>query len=313
MADLDPFDEFEFKPLTEGLGFHKKSIKLNDQVKKTNLSQEHLPRSFPPAPPAQPEEGSTSSASVNPRQTLEEILKSLERPQQSVQVTQPLPRESTKQPSAKSPVNRDAVPLKANMVQPQQAPGGVVQGMDLPFMDIPEPGAPVVPEETPQPLVVPAPAIGTRRGAADSPLVKLTPVSMSLSSALLDLVAVVALGLIFMIVLLTITESSLASIVASAQTDLTIQVSLAILFLAVMQMYVVISRSFFGRTLGEWTFDLQMGSDEQHEKSGYPLRILWRSILVTMTGIVLLPTLSLIFRRDLLAPLTGLQLYRQRF
>ncbi len=312
MTDLDPFDEFEFKPLTEGLGFHKKSIKLKDQVQKAGLAQESLPRSFPPSPP----EDSELSPEASPRQTLEQILMSLERPQprpkapstpspsparassSSVSVTQPLPREREKSQQTLGVASASMDPVPA--IQPP--------------LDFPLPGAPVLPETPTKPARVepPQPDVGVRRGAADAPVSRLEPISMSFSSALLDLIAVVAVSMVFMMLLLTVTEVSLASVFASAQTDLAVQVSLGVLFLAVMQMYVVICRSFFGRTLGEWTFDLQMGSDEQHEKSAYPLRILWRSFLVLATGVFLLPLLSFLFRKDLLAPLTGLQLYRQR-
>ena len=39
---MDPFDEFEFKPLTEGLGFHKKAEQLKSDVKSTRLDQEKI-------------------------------------------------------------------------------------------------------------------------------------------------------------------------------------------------------------------------------------------------------------------------------
>jgi hypothetical protein len=39
--------------------------------------------------------------------------------------------------------------------------------------------------------------------------------------------------------------------------------------------------------------------------------VAWRSIVVTATGLVVLPALSLFMRRDLIRYLTGLQLYRR--
>ncbi len=35
---MDPFEEFEMKPLSEGLGFHKKAVPLSEQVKKSGLA-----------------------------------------------------------------------------------------------------------------------------------------------------------------------------------------------------------------------------------------------------------------------------------
>ena len=47
---IDPFDEFEFKPLTDGLGFHKKSVSLKDGLKSSGVLEDELqgiPTSMP--------------------------------------------------------------------------------------------------------------------------------------------------------------------------------------------------------------------------------------------------------------------------
>src|SRR4051794_28880610 len=48
---MDPFDEFDFKPLTEGLGFHKKAEKIKHDIKSSNLGKEKAVRSVPETPP----------------------------------------------------------------------------------------------------------------------------------------------------------------------------------------------------------------------------------------------------------------------
>ena len=55
----------------------------------------------------------------------------------------------------------------------------------------------------------------------------------------------------FMVALLVVTKVDLSVVFRNLNSDYMTQISLGVLFLAVMQMYVVISRSFFGRTLGE--------------------------------------------------------------
>ena len=55
----------------------------------------------------------------------------------------------------------------------------------------------------------------------------------------------------------------------------------------------------------------QAARDAQMERVSYPGLVLWRSLFMLMTGIVFLPLLSLIARRDLAAKVTGLQLYRR--
>jgi hypothetical protein len=94
---MDPFEEFEFKPLTEGLGFHKKKAqpaksadldssfeitKPGSSLSQTGLSlleeealdplRSPLPRKQKNAPAAEPEATSTSTA-------VDEILKTLQK------------------------------------------------------------------------------------------------------------------------------------------------------------------------------------------------------------------------------------------
>jgi len=83
------------------------------------------------------------------------------------------------------------------------------------------------------------------------------------------------------------------------------------LYIAVLQLYVIVARSFFGKTLGEWTFDYQMGDNEQVKSTVYPLLVLWRSLVIMGTGVITLPILSILFRKDLASYLTGLQFYKK--
>ena len=155
-------------------------------------------------------------------------------------------------------------------------------------------------------------SVGTRRGAADSPVSKLAPQSVSFASAFLDGIIVFALSLVFLIALLVVTKVDLSVVLKSVDKDLMTQISLGVLFIAVMQMYAIISRSFFGRTLGEWTFDLQVGRDEEQARESYPLRVTLRSLINTITGLVILPLISALLDRDVAGQISGVQLFRQR-
>ena len=304
MADLnsgggDPFDEFEFKPLTDGLGFHKKAVSLKENLKKTGVALDELqtiptsvPRNaiddIPPAP--------------TKKHSFDDILSSLEKsPLPGLSFTETLPREG-------------AAP----------APAKKAMELDLPVM----PPAPRAPVQSPFPVSdvyknppaalkkVPAQAdlasVGTRRGAADSPQRKLMPATISVASAALDLMVVTAFALIFLVALLTVTKVNLNAVLANLNRDAWTQVSLGVLFIAVMQMYVVISRAFFGATLGEWTFDLQIGHDEEQAQESYPLKVAFRSVINVLTGIVLLPLVSALVGRDIAGQISGVKLYRQR-
>ena len=287
---MDPFDEFEFKPLTDGLGFHKKSVNLKDGLKNSGVLQDAL-QPIPSMP-----KNLADDAPIAPlkKHTFEDVLSALEKPnkkgQNDLQFTEVLPR--------------DRVPQKKNAME-------VERPVQSPF---PQPGAyksPAIRKPAVQSEVHPI-SVGTRRGSANSPQRKLIPATISFESALLDFIIVMGLSLVFMVALLVVTKVDLNIVFKNLNTDVMTQISLGVMFLAVMQMYVVIARSFFGRTLGEWTFDLQMGEDEEQKLEIYPLKIALRSLLVTVTGLVLLPLISAILGRDIAGQISGVQLYRQR-
>ena len=151
-----------------------------------------------------------------------------------------------------------------------------------------------------------------RRGGHDSIAPNLEAVPASFASAFLDMIVIFALFLVFLTSLLLVTGVDLSAVINQMETNGATKVSMIVLFMAIMQIYVVLSRSLFGRTLGEWTFDMQVGKAEDQKNESYPLRILGRSLLVLVTGVITLPVLSLILNQDLAAKITGVQLYKQR-
>jgi len=280
-------DEFEIKPLNEGLGFHKKSKNLGQHVKDSGLLEDKAGKI--------PSTSVASTETKHTRMQFDEILKALERPTpgkaSSVRVTQPLPTVGSVQ--AKPEIELPKAPPFPN---PFPTPVPTPQKNR--------------PDHTPLSKVVQN--VGLRRGAADSPVRMLERASVSFSSAFLDAIVILALSLLFLVALMTVTKIDLAALVLRSGLDFPMQISFGVLFGSVLLMYVVVSRSFFGRTLGEWTFDLQMGDDAQHLKALYPIRVVFRSFLVMATGLILLPILSWALDKDILAPATGLQLYRHR-
>ena len=294
---MDPFDEFEFKPLTEGLGFHKKAVSLKDGLKKGGVVDDelqaipgHLPKNLL----------DETGKATNKKHTFEDVLSALEKtPLQrkesglGLEFTETLPREGKKEAldTEKSRPSNSPFPR-------QEAYKGPVPGTAA--------GAAATTATSTKP------SVGTRRGGHDSPQRNLIPATLSLPSALLDLVIVVALALVFLVALLTVTKVDLNVVMRNLNQDIMTQISLAAVFVAVMQMYVVISRSYFGRTLGEWTFDLQIGEEAQQKSEIYPLRVVLRSLVVTLTGLVLLPLISALIGRDISGSISGVQLYRQR-
>lgn len=296
-SNMDPFDEFEFKPLTEGLGFHKKAVSLKDGLRQSGVLEDELqtvPASVPKSLLEEIPQAPTK------KHTFEDVLSALEKTplnrKSDLQFTEVLPREPQKKEAMDIEVPR--APVQSPFPRPDAYT---------------PPTAPMAVTLKKTPKQSELANVGTRRGAADSPQRKLLPATISIPSACLDLIICTALALVFLAATLTVTKVDLNVVIANTNRDLMTQISLLVLFVAVMQMYVVISRAFFGRTLGEWTFDLQVGQDDEQARESYPLKVAFRSVLNIITGIVLLPVVSAILRRDIAGQISGVKLYRQNF
>ncbi len=291
---MDPFDEFEFKPLTQGLGFHKKRAKLKEES--SSLSDGELkPAVVPPLFEGLPKEDVPSAKSL-----LSEMREDLaspavdplrERRNYSRKRSAPLPR--------KSPV--EGAPAQSQIFGSSKTASAATVGYN-----------PSLPLSTTILDKLPSASTKdqTRKGSPQSPRrVRLQMVPCSLSAALLDGILIFALSLMFVASLLFVTDLNLATVLSHIQVDRMTQASLALLLFAVWGMYMVLSRSFFGASLGEWAFDLQLGQDGDQKKLSYPFRVLARMVIQVVTGFVFLPLLSIIFRRDLAGTICGLSLY----
>ncbi len=74
-------------------------------------------------------------------------------------------------------------------------------------------------------------------------------------------------------------------------------------FFLFAQVYCFLCRLFCFETFGEAFARIRLFSSQ---KEVHPLRLFWRFLLSCLTGVVLIPLLSLIFRKDFMARLTGL-------
>lgn len=244
---MDPFEEFEFKPLTDGLGFHKKKtapvIKEEIQTSEvsatafTEESNELLPplprkaRNSVPTLPTAPV-GTEGSAAVD------EILKTLKNNRR-------LDFENSK--------NQKAAPAKEEFKK----------------------------------------------------------TVWSFSAGLLDMMLVVAAGLLCMIILLVITKVDLVRNLSNPDSQGLIYVATFAMFAGVAFIYLVLNRIYMGCTPGEWAFDQRVGKPEELNSAIYSLKVVARSILVIATGFVVFPILSVLIGRDFLGSITGAQLYRK--
>src|SRR5262245_23225989 len=104
-SNMDPFDEFEFKPLTDGLGFHKKSVNLKEGLKSSGVLQDALQ----PVPSSMPKmQADELPMAPLQKHTFQDGLSAIEKPNKGagktaakaspsdLQFTEPLPREHKK-------------------------------------------------------------------------------------------------------------------------------------------------------------------------------------------------------------------------
>ena len=90
-----------------------------------------------------------------------------------------------------------------------------------------------------------------------------------------------------------------------------IYLSLLAMVAGITWIYMVASRVFMGFTPGEWVFDQRLGLPEALGTNSYALKAVARSTMVIATGGIVFPLLSLIFNRDLLGRLIGLELVKK--
>lgn len=379
MADIE---EFEFKPLTEGLGFHKKADKIKADMKSTNLgataTREQAPRAkasslmseppmgasaaslaMPTTAPAMPStfSGSLSSKMAQPparetktaQQSISELMAALppsldfieDKPdlatrsslsmapaQERPQIYQPLAREDYKSSSPMSgamsgpSISSGSGPTLSSVLPAPGTKAGSTMGM-----------GPLASATMPAPMVTPSPyrermnegfakafpktEAGTEAGAAANRATAkeaaegLQPVAANFASGLIDGMVITGIATILLVCIVTITKINIIGLLTNAGTDTKTQFNLVLLFAAVLQVYMLVSRAFAGATLGEWAFDLQLGTNDQQKKLTYPLQVLWRTAATTLTGLFALPLLSFAFNRDLGKYITGIQLYRR--
>jgi len=131
------------------------------------------------------------------------------------------------------------------------------------------------------------------------------------STSILDGMLVTALTLLAMILVLVITKVDLIRVLTTATSDPSVYLATLLLFATMSFVYLFGLRLIMGATPGEWAYDLRIGNPQKQNTVDFALQVFARSLLVVLTGFVLFPLLSLIFRKDLLGHITGAALYKK--
>ncbi len=281
--DVDPFEEFEFKPITDGLGFHRNSAKLNTPVNKSTPTKKIV---------------DTSSSELNFTQAKQSsaTADSFSAPVREALFSTPLPNNKSKTtaPSASEMYNDRS---SLSHTQTHNIVDEILKNIESSK------------QKTPPNFLgskTEAKVITSRVELAFKPSGPL------LTAMFLDSMLVVASSLLFLVALLAITKIDLLQNLKNPDDQGSVYISLFLLFSSVSFIYYVIFRSFLGYTPGEWAYDQKI--DLKGGKLDFLAltKIALRSIIVFVTGGFVLPLVSWVFGKDLLGEFLDLPLVRKK-
>lgn len=266
--DVDPFEEFEFKPITDGLGFHRNQkplsntasnpapVSATNQIVTASTEKEILFSTPLPSKKSKSTNDSyTEQTNFNDRTTLsqtqthdivDEILKNIET---SKQKNQPQFLHS------KSPEAR----IISSKIEPVYKPSG--------------------------PLM---------------------------TAMLLDQMLVTASTLLFLVALLAITKIDLLQNIKNPDEYGAVYLSLFLLFSSVSFIYYVVFRAFLGYTPGEWAYDQKIQIRGGRIDFFTLTKIALRSVIIFVSGGLILPLISWVMDKDILGSFLDLPLVRRK-
>lgn len=267
--DTDGEEEFEFKPLTQGLGFHPVERQSESaSSKKKNLSLNRTESAAKPmsSGPLSLNSRTEASAASTKKTSGASHPASL----RSAFLQSPLPRPTT--PTSPTPSNSGKA--VENILKSLNE-----NNKNLNFTD---------------------------KGKPVSPYLQVSP---SLGASFLDLLLVASLGLIYLMSLIFTLKIDLLKTLTNGGPS--IWFATGAVFLGVGFVYYTVQRIFLGFTIGDWAYEQRLGIPDEMQNPSYYFKVFWRQTLIMATGIIVLPILSWIVRRDL-AGVSGLCLYRKR-
>lgn len=276
----DPFDEFEFKPLTEGLGFHKKNTTQKVEFKGSHLTFDNTTetKTTRSSDLAQPKNNFQKQSPTSNRTSTQNSSFSLQ---------SPLPRAEDYPQERKTTINVPTIE-DDSITKAQTAVNEILKTLNQKKQQ----------EES------------LLRNKRKVTWVNCTP---SLSAGFLDTMLIVAMFLLSLISMLIITKIDLVANLSHPDPEHLIYWAAFSLLASVQIIYYVSCRAFIGFTPGEWAFDQRCGSEIQMATTSYVLKVLARSVLNVATGFIIIPTLSLVLGFDVLAKITGVQLQSQKY
>jgi hypothetical protein len=292
-------EDFEFQPLTEGLGFYSRAERLKREAQSTRS----VPHSLPVAPdplldePA-PKGPGPAEASLKELMSRLPPIMDFDEPAPTPAVNpeppkiyQALPRENFRSPEVKREVKSTTFESPALRAPVRKE---MAESLRKAFPQT-------------------EPIVGKAQKQIEEPsLSSWVPTPTGILAAAIDFMTVLVLGFFCVVSLMEFADINLVRLIQDPRTSLLASVQLGIVVVGLSFIYQLATRSLIGHTLGDWATDVRLGTPQQQSSWFYPVAVLWRHLVFWATGVVVLPLLSLMVRRDLGKYLTGVSLYRRK-
>ncbi len=124
----------------------------------------------------------------------------------------------------------------------------------------------------------------------------------SLAASSIDALLLVAMSCIFLMVFVKIIKIPITKGLLE---------DFALIYVVGSWIYMITTRFFMGSSIGEAACDLRLGRPQERLSAWYFVRVVFRATLIVITGLVILPLLSLVFGRDIPGMLSGLKLFQE--
>lgn len=128
-------------------------------------------------------------------------------------------------------------------------------------------------------------------------------------SLLTDGLVIVATGCFFNLILMFVVQHFFKTDLGFMYLKSNRSLSFTFVFVFTGWMYFIATRALVGASIGEWTCSIRLGQPTERLSDNYITRLLARTTIHLLTGIILLPLLSLVFKKDLAGLISGLSLY----
>lgn len=130
-------------------------------------------------------------------------------------------------------------------------------------------------------------------------------IEFQILSALVDSLLILAMSLLVCFLYLVSLKTDLVNILPH---QLYFAELFGVIFLWIQFCYLVVLRTFSGSTFGEKVFDVRLGIFQERYLLSYPFRVIYRTFIIYLCGIVVLPILSWFYKRDLAGDISGLKI-----